>query len=161
MSRVELSGATRRDLAYIGSRLRPEDHDEIAAQYPGYTAPGLAEAHLHGYAYIASVDGNPEAAFGATEVRRTLWVVWAWGSPAMWRCASRIADFGRKVVLPQVYADGATRAEARTLITNNPGNRMLAALGATRRCELPGYGVQGETFVLWDWTRDTVDEHHD
>lgn len=157
MKTVTLHGATMRDLSYVASRLRADDREELDAQHPGWTPAVIAAAHLSGYGYIACVDGNPEAAFGAIEQRAGLWIIWSFGTDLMWRCAPRIRHFGATEVLPQLLDDGAQRAEARALLRNRFGNGLLKALGATRRCELPGYGVHGETFVLWDWTRETVD----
>ena len=157
MRRVSIRGANLRDLSYVAGRLRAADREELDAQHPGWTPAAVAAAHLAGYGYVVCVDGNPEAAFGAIEQRAALWIIWAFGTEHMWRCAPLMRDFGVTELLPQLLDDGAQRAEARALPRNSGGNRLLEALGATRRCELPGYGVNGETFILWDWTRDTVD----
>lgn len=154
---VAIKGGTLRDLSYVASRLRADDRAELEAQYPHWSPSALAVAHLTGYRWVAELNGNPEAAFGAAEQRAGLWIVWSWGTDLMWRCAPAIRDFVCDVVFPMVMDDGAQRAEARALAGNKFGNGLLMALGATRRCELPGYGVNGETFVLWDWTRETVD----
>lgn len=150
-------GATLRDLSYVASRVRPEDREELDACFEAWTPAGLAGLHMLGMAYIVDLDSNPEAAFGAHEARKGLWTIWAWGSPKMTRCVPRIKDFGIRVLLPAILDDGGYRAEARALKSNRGGNALLKHLGATRRCELPGYGVHGETFVLWDWTRETAD----
>lgn len=69
------------------------------------------------------------------------------------RCIPEMTRFFRVVLGPQVAAGGALRVEARAMAGNDLGARWLARLGATRRCDLPGYGTGGETFILFDWTR--------
>ncbi|TIU13080.1 MAG: hypothetical protein E5W40_08835, partial [Mesorhizobium sp.] len=59
------------------------------------------------------------------------------------------------VLGPQVAARGAWRVGARALAANELALRWLARLGATERCRLPGYGRNGETFILYDWTRES------
>ncbi|MBN9270442.1 MAG: hypothetical protein J0J15_09370, partial [Mesorhizobium sp.] len=62
---VRIVPATLRDLSYIAANLRPEDRDEIDCQCDGWTPALLALTALQGLAYVAELDGNPEAGFGA------------------------------------------------------------------------------------------------
>ena len=88
---VRIVPATLRDLSYIAANLRPEDRAEIDCQCDGWTPALLALTALQGLAYVAELDGNPEAGFGAAEQRSGLWTAWSWGTRRMWRCASRSA----------------------------------------------------------------------
>jgi hypothetical protein len=152
---ARIVGGTLRDLSYLASRLRPDDHAEVSCQIPGWTPAGLAAAALQGFAYCVELDGNPEAAFGAREQRTGLWIAWSWGSKRMHRCVPAIVRFFYAVLGPDVVAAGAHRVEARALAGNDLAVRFLKRLGATQRCLLPSYGMNGETFVLWDWTRES------
>jgi hypothetical protein len=153
---ARIVGGCLRDLSYLASRLRPDDHAEVSCQIPGWTPAGLAHSALLGLAYTVLLDGNPEAAFGAREQRAGLWVIWAWGSHRMWRCVPAIKRFCLEVLMPDVLNAGALRGEARALASHKSAHTLLRHLGATRRCELPRYGTGGETFILWDWTIDDV-----
>lgn len=147
-------GATLRDLSYIASRLRPEDKAEVDAQFDDWTPEWLAAVSLREHAYIAELQGNPEAAFGAGIVGHAgLWVAWSWMSPKGWRAVPRITEFVRAVMVPDIYVKGGQRVEARALKTNLSARRWLRKMGATERCELPCYGRHGEAFVLYDWIR--------
>ena len=152
---VRIIGGNLRDLSYIASNLRPEDHAEVDCQFDTWTPAQLALTALQGFAYVAEIDGNPEAAFGAGEVRSGLWIAWSWGSKRMRRCVPRITEFFYEVLGPDVAAKGAHRVEARAMAGNALAVRWLNRLGATERCTLPGYGKSGEDFILFDWTRET------
>lgn len=148
-------GGNLRDLSYIAANLRPEDKAEIDCQLDDWTPAALALGAMQGFAYVAELDGNPEAAFGAAENRSGLWTAWSWGSRRMWRCVPRITTFFYEVLGPDVAAQGAWRVEARALAANDMALRWLRRLGANERCHLPGYGKNGEDFILFDWTRET------
>ncbi|TIL84400.1 MAG: hypothetical protein E5Y73_33620 [Mesorhizobium sp.] len=150
---VRIVSATLRDLSYIAANLRPEDRTEIDCQLDEWSPALLALTALQGFAYVAELNGNPEAGFGAAEQRGGLWIAWSWGTRRMRRCVPGITAFFHAVLGPQVAAHGAWRVEARALATNELALRWLARLGATQRCRLPGYGKNGEDFLLYDWTR--------
>lgn len=148
-------GGNLRDLSYIAANLRPEDYAEVDCQFDHWSPEQLALSAMQGLAYVVEWKGNPEAAFGAAEVRSGLWIAWSWGTKRMWRCVSLITQFHRDVVGPEVAARGAWRVEARPLAGNDMAVRWLRRMGATERCILPGYGKNGETFLLFDWTRES------
>ncbi|RWM20322.1 MAG: hypothetical protein E5X53_02800 [Mesorhizobium sp.] len=147
--------ATLRDLSYIAANLRPEDRDEIDCQFDDWSPALLALTALQGFAYVAELNGNPAAGFGAAEQRGGLWIAWSWGTRRMKRCVPGITEFFHAVLGPEVAARGAWRVEARALAANELALRWLARLGATQRCRLPGYGRNGEDFLLYDWTRES------
>jgi len=66
-----------------------------------------------------------------------------------------ITRFFYQVLGPNVAAAGAWRVEARPLAGNELAIRWLERLGATQRCDLRGYGKNGEDFLLFDWTRES------
>lgn len=146
-------GGNLRDLSYIASNLRPEDKAEVDCQLDEWTPAGLALGAMQGFAYVAVLDGNPEAAFGAAENRSGLWTIWCWGSKRVHRCVPRITRFCWDVLMPDVMARGALRGEARPLASNDLACRWLDRLGATRQGLLKSYGKNGEDFVLYEWVR--------
>lgn len=153
---VRIVGGTLRDLSYIAANLRPEDHAEIDCQFNEWSPTVLAAQALQaGPAYVAELNGNPEAAFGAGEVRSGLWIAWSWGTKRMKRCVPLVTQFFWEVLGPDIASRGAWRVEARALAANDMALRWLRRLGATERCRLPGYGKNGEDFILFDWTRET------
>ncbi|CDX39979.1 conserved hypothetical protein [Mesorhizobium sp. SOD10] len=152
---IRIVPATLRDLSYIAANLRPEDRAEIDCQVKQWSPALLALTALQGFAYVAELDGNPEAGFGAAEQRSGLWIAWSWGTRRMRRCVPEITRFFDAVLGPQVAAKGAWRVEARALANNDLALRWLGRLGATQRCRLPAYGKNGEDFFLYDWTRES------
>lgn len=157
---VRIIGGNLRDLSYIAANLRPEDHAECECQFDDWSPASLALTAMQGHAYVVELDGNPEAAFGAAQVRGGLFIAWSWGTKRMRRCVPRITQFFYEVLGPDVAAQGAHRVEARALASNELALRWLKRLGATERCLLPGYGKNGEDFILFDWTRETWNHGH-
>jgi hypothetical protein len=150
---VRIVGGNLRDLSYLASRLRPDDHAEVSCQIPGWTPAGLAYSALQGLAWCVLLDGNPEAAFGAREQRTGLWIIWAWGSRRMWRCVPAIKRFCLEVLMPDVLNAGALRGEARALASHKSAHTLLSHLGAQPAGLLRNYGMNGENFILFEWVR--------
>ena len=151
---VRIVGGNLRDLSYIAANLRPDDRAEVDCQLDEWTPASLAFQALHaGPSYVAELNGNPEAAFGAGEIRLGLWIAWSWGTSRMARCVPRITKFVHDVLIPDIARRGGRRTEARALASNDMAVRWLRRLGATEQCLLPAYGKNGEDFILFDWTR--------
>jgi hypothetical protein len=150
---ARIAAATLRDLSYVAANLRPEDREEVACQFEQWTPVLLASLALRDHAYVVEINGNPEAAVGAGQVRPGLWIAWSWGTDRMWRAVPTITRFVRDVMIPDIIAQGGQRAEARAMAKNFSAHRWLEKMGATRRCDLPNYGKNGEPFLLFDWTK--------
>lgn len=149
--------ANFRDLSYIASRIRDEDRAEAEATLGPLHYMDLAAMHLRDSAFVVTLDGNPEAAFGATRViGEHLWTAWSWGSNRINRCAPLITRFVRDSMMPDLLAKGAQRVEARAMASHQMARNWLLRMGATERCELPCFGRRGEDFILYDWTRADV-----
>jgi len=152
---VRIAGGSLRDLTYILGNLRPADRNEIECQMAEWDAPLIALRCMQGFAYVAELNGNPEAAFGAIEQRPGLWEAWSWGTRKMPRCIPEITRFFFAVLGPDVASREAWRVEARPSADNDLASRWLRKLGATERCRLPRFGKNGEDFKLFDWTRES------
>lgn len=156
---ARIVGANLRDLSYVLSNIRPDDRREIEAQWPppwdatGIAATALASTH----AYCVLLDGNPEAAFGAGEVRLGLWEAWSWGTPRMRRAVPHITRFVREVMLPDVLGRGGQRVEARPMDGHRMACRWLEKMGARFSGHARCWGVDGQDFVVYAWVRRDVE----
>lgn len=154
---ARIIAANFRDMSYVCANLRAEDKAEAEAAVGPFHYIDLAAGHLRDRAYIVEVNGNPEAAFGANRSSGDhLWNAYLFGTKRIARAIPRIRAFCREVMMPDLLAIGAHRVEARALASHFTAHRMLESMGAQKRCDLPGYGVHGETFLLYDWNRDHV-----
>jgi hypothetical protein len=148
-------GANFRDLSYITANMRQEDKAESTAVLGPLHYMDIAAIHLRDRAYVVEVDGNPEAAFGACRIAGDhLWAAWSFGTKRISRAIPIITRFCRDVMVPDLLATDAQRVEARALASHFTAHRWLSAMGASLRCELPCFGRGGETFLLYEWTRD-------
>lgn len=147
--------ATLRDLSYVAAHMREADRAEVEAQLDEWNAAHVAAMSLRDYAYVVELAGNPEAAFGCGQVRRGYWIAWSWGTDRLAKCLPAMIGFITECLQPAVYEAGALRVEARALASHRQARRFLERIGGTYRCELPAYGKNGETFVLYDWTRES------
>lgn len=154
---IRIVPANFRDISYVASRIRPEDREEVEAQIGAVHYIELAAMHYRDHAYVALVNDNPEAAFGAARVAGNhLWNAWMWGSPRMSRAIPAIGRFVTQTMMPELLDLGANRVEARALAKHHTAQRWLEKMQAHRRCELPCFGINGEPFILYDWTRDEI-----
>lgn len=147
--------ATLRDLSYIAANMRPADRAEVECQMDEWSAAHVAAVSLRDFAYVVELAGNPEAAFGCGQVRKGYWIAWSWGTDRLTRCLPVMLEYITGQLQPDVFDAGALRVEARALKAHTQAHRFLKRIGGTARCDLPGYGKNGEDFILWDWTRDT------
>ena len=135
--------------------MRASDRAEVECQIDEWNAGHIAALSLRDFAYVVELAGNPEAAFGCGQVRRGYWIAWSWGTDRLIRCIPAMVAFITDHLQPAVYEAGALRVEARALKSHGQAVRFLERIGGTFRCELPGYGKNGETFLLFDWVRET------
>lgn len=142
-------------MSYITANLRPEDKTEAEAVLGPVHHMDLALAHLGPRSYVVEIDGNPEAAFGASKaVGDHIFHAWMFGTKRAARAVPAVVRFCNTVMWPDLIEAGAQRVEARAMASHFTAHRWLELMGARRRCELPCYGRGGETFYLYDWTRD-------
>lgn len=141
-----------RDLSYVFANLRDHDRAEVEAQNavwdPGMVAHILCE---QAYAFVCrSEDRLPVVGFGALPTTPV--------TVGAWLLATRLAT-PRDLVAVTRFVDGPLRAqlkrdgfrwaEARALADYTEAHGWLARLGGHVIAELPGYGRDGEDFVLF------------
>ncbi len=149
----EVVDANLRDLSYICAHMRAVDRAEVECQVDEWNATTIAAMSLRDFAYVVELNGNPEAAFGAGQVRKGYWIAWSWMTMRGVRCVPTMINYITGQLQPDVYAAGALRVEARAMKSHHQAHRFLKRIGGHLRCDLPAYGKGGEDFVLYDWTR--------
>jgi RimJ/RimL family protein N-acetyltransferase len=153
MAQTKIKAATIRDLSYVAAHMRASDRAEIECQMNEWSAAQVALLSRRDFAYVCELDGNPESAFGCGQVRQGYWIAWSWGTRRSYRCLPSTIAFITQWLQPAVYDAGAHRVEARALASHVQARRFLERIGGKHRCDLPGYGKNGETFALYDWVR--------
>jgi hypothetical protein len=155
VSRIEIVPATIRDLTFIAANLRAEDWREIECQLADGVGRGEVAAYgLAGEAWVATMDGQPVAAFGAAAMAYSVVSVWAWGTKRMARTVPAITRFIVEDCVPRWIEAGVTRAEARSIEGHETAHRWLRSLGGQEQ-PCPAWGKRGEDFTLFWWTRKT------
>lgn len=157
MVAISIVPPTLRDVTYIAANIRPEDWREIACQMPdGTTAIDVALWSVSaGQAWVARIDNQPVALFGASPqtAAGNVLALWAWGTKRMRRVAPAITRFVRDDRAPEWIAAGKTRAEARSIAGHTEAHRWLSGLGFIAE-PLPQWGKGGEDFILFSMTLD-------
>lgn len=156
---VEIRPGTCRDLCFIAANLRDEDRREIfaSAVLESATEAAMLSWYSSGpdWCWTAWLDNQPQAAFGISAVshfQRHMRSAWAWGTDRFKRCVPAITRQAQKCPA-LLLAEGVTRVEVRSLQGHDLAHKWLSGLGARKECDLPEYGVNGETFELWAFIR--------
>ena len=156
--RVQIVEATQRDLTFVAASLRPEDHRELSCQMPDDMPVeiGAVISAWSGEAWVAKLDGQPVAAFGAAPMSLPANVLslWAWGTKRLARAAPAITRFVRDEMAPKWVERGVTRVEARSIEGHHQAHRWLTGAGAFS-IECLCWGKGGEAFRLFWWTKDS------
>jgi hypothetical protein len=159
---VAIIEATLRDLTFIAANMRRRDREEIMCQLPEGTSTAEVAAYaMQANPHVATLDGQPVAAFGA--VGRTVSVLeaWAWGTDRMPRAVPAITRYVARVLMPQWLDAGVRRLEARSIATHTAAHRWMTSTGAALECAMPDYGRDGEGFYLFAWTVSGLDRRLD
>lgn len=156
MSRVTIGPATLRDMTWIGGNLREADAREIFCQVPeGTLGSSMAASVFLGlpeaWTRVATLDGQPVAAFGFQPFTVPVWIAWAWGTRRMTRAIPAITRWCWSKE-PELLELGVRRVEARSIAGHEQAHRWLERLGCRREADLPDHGRNGELFHLYAWT---------
>lgn len=155
---ITIEPATLRDVSWIAAHMNEADHAEIMSQArPGMFAGEVGAAIFHavpdGMKWVAHWKGIPVAAFGFCPINYSCWSGWAFGTKSMWRAVPDMTRhfLGQREML---MGSGVRRLEARSLVHHKRAFVWVRSLGARQVCELSQFGRNGETFILWEWTKD-------
>ena len=158
---IEIVPGTLRDITYVACNLRPEDSREVFASarlQSGTEAGAISWATSPGWCWTAWLKGQPVAAFGVglgnpvhqPHIRHA----WAYGTDKFKRAAPAITRFCVLEWPARLIGEGVTRVEIRSIADHDLAHRWLSGLRAHRECDMPNYGVGGETFTLWSWRKE-------
>lgn len=161
MKGCEIVPATLRDVSYIAANMNADDWRECEAQMPeGLPTSVIAALSLQAspYAWVAMYRGDPVAAFGAAQapLRNWHWSAWMFGTAKSAKAVPIVTRHIKRVLIPALLGEGANRVEAISHVSHETAHGWLKSLGARQRCELPGYGRNNETYLLFEWTRQHV-----
>jgi len=155
--KVEIGPANIRDMTYILGNLREEDRLEITCQCESDDTQIMALLCVQpGRSWIAYSNGVPAMAFGFTPqtlAGNTL-SAWAFGTKRTLRCIRPVTKWVyRNLVREWIRSGKVTRIEARTIIGHTGAHRWLERTGAVLEGEIPEWGRDGETFLMYVWRR--------
>ena len=155
--KVEIRPATLRDCTFVAANMRDQDHRELTAilDESRVSLGALCFLSAPDTSWCAWLDGSPIAAFGFSPgvMPHTCWSAWAYGTKRMRRAIPAISRHGQRVVAPMLIDRGVLRVEVRSIADHDIAHQWLAGLGAAPECRLEDYGLNGETFILYAWTR--------
>jgi len=153
---IEIRPGTLRDVSFIAANMRDEDWREIHASGPmdDRAEAGIMCHIASEFSWTAWIKDDPVCAFGfARSGLPWVWSAWAFGTDRMKRAVPAVTRFGRETASRLLLEAGARRCEIRSIADHDLAHRWLQGLGAHLECELPGYGRNGETFVLYSWLK--------
>lgn len=160
MPRCVLADRDLAALEYITERLRDRDREEIFATRWDADAIQLAKDTFNAgeFQWVAWVAGEPVASIGAAPIWPGVWQVWAYGTENWPRAALTLTRHVRRFMIPALLRDGAHRAQCFAMEKHVQACRWLERLGAKRDAVLDNYGGHGQTFVLYSWQREQLEE---
>ena len=99
-------------------------------------------------------DGEPVVCCGAVPMWNGVWSVWMFATDRFDEIAMSVHRFGRRVFFPSLDAAGWHRLECRSLENHEVAHRWLEVLGAHKESLVANYGKNGESFLVYCWTKD-------
>lgn len=143
---------------HVCRNMREADRREIFACRWGDDTDTLAEetTRYGPMNWVFGKDGEPIAMMGAVNVHPGLWSVWMWSTPSFYKIRFSLTSFVRRAMIPAIRAQGAWRAECRSMADHVTAHKWLESLGAVREAPAPQYGRNGEDFVVFAWRRSDV-----
>lgn len=145
-----ITSLTVRDLTYILANLRAGDQRELRAHLGEVPPLDMAYATLATpWAFQIRLHDQPVAAFGAHAQSPTTVSAWAYGTDRFRRAVPQMTRFINGALARELVRQGFRWAEARSVEGHEEAHRWLLALGAQVACDLPGFGVNGERFLLF------------
>lgn len=157
MTRCTIEPPSHAALQHIMANARDRDTSEIGAVCGVWNADAMASETMKAWTDRGAwggVFGNGEPIAVLTALYETPVSVQV-GLVATDRfkeIALHVTRHVKHVVEPALRASGVTRAECRCWSEHSDARRWLALCGAKEEAEIPGYGVNGETFIQMAWS---------
>lgn len=141
---------------HIVHKMRAKDREEIfATQWsndPWAFGNAVLRSGEFGYVLHAD-DGEPVVCGGAVPLWNGVWSVWMFATDRFDEISLSTHRFAKRVFFPGLEYAGYHRLECRSLATHHTAHKWLESLGAYRESEVSNYGKNGESFVLYCWTK--------
>jgi len=145
---------------YVVHNMRAKDKEEIyATQWsddPWAFGNQVLRSGDFGFILHAD-DGEPVVCCGAVPMWNGVWSVWMFATDRFDEISMSVHRFARRVFFPSLDAAGWHRMECRSLSTHDVAHRWLEVLGAYKETETERYGKNGESFMVYCWTRPPAD----
>jgi hypothetical protein len=148
-------------VAFVARNMRAEDRAEIFATRFGddsdrVAAETMALARFGCVAWSDRGVYEPVAVACAIPAWPGVWSVGMYATGRWPEVARATTRWIKSVLIPDLVAAGAHRAECRSLAVHATAHRWLQRLGAAREARLAAYGRDREDFFLYAWTRSTL-----
>jgi hypothetical protein len=159
---IGIAPLERDAVAFVAQHMRAEDRAEIFAtrcddDAGRVAAETVALARFGCVAWMGAEHARePVAVACAIPVWAGVWSVGMYATDRWPTVARATTRWIKGVLIPDLVAAGAHRAECRSLSTHVTAHRWLERLGASREAVLSAYGRDREDFFLYAWTRSTL-----
>lgn len=142
---------------HVVHKMRAKDREEIfATQWSDDPwAFGNAVLRMGDFGYVLHTDdGEPVVCCGAVPLWDGVWSVWMFATDRFDEISLSTHRFAKKTFFPALDYAGYHRLECRSLATHYKAHEWLEILGAYKESEVDNYGKNGESFVLYCWTKE-------
>lgn len=143
------------DLIHICRNLRALSRSEMYLTLECEEPDLLAECFYdHKLQWCAYHEGKPAAVIGAMKMHPGVYALYGFGTDDYGHVMLEVTKHARRVMMPEVKATGAHRAQAMSPATHTETHKWLRFLGAEQEARLRGYGKNGEDVLVFAWRRD-------
>jgi hypothetical protein len=156
---MRIDTATADDVRFVASRMREADLREFCAVNPAYDRWSLAELLVQRYGsrddiIVALNDDDTAVAIGGViETRPNTATLLFFATDDFRSVARGLTRWIRDELFPGLKEAGV-RIECWSLDGHDVAHRWIEHLGLKRRYTDPGFGKDGEPFVLFTWIPD-------
>lgn len=143
------------ELVHVCRNLREMSRSEMYLTAEIEEPELLAEVFFgHPLSWVAYHDAKPAAVIGATRLHPGVWGLYGFGTDDYAHVMLEVTKHARRVMMPEVRATGAHRAQCMSPATHHETHKWLRFLGAKEEARLGGYGKNGEDVLVFAWRRD-------
>lgn len=152
---------TKEGVYHVCRNMRQADREEIFATRWRDDPDDVARDSLAapGFKWMAVRDGVPEAVVGVRPMWPGVWCAWAYGTPQFQQVSRHLTRHIQRVIMPALVLARAHRLEAHSIVTHVEAHQWLEYLGAARERTIREFGKGGEDFIVFAWTRESLDVH--